>query len=264
MQMSFLHCFYGVGVTVSPYLMSLALSDNLNWRGGYRTVFYIQLIIALLSFFSLPLWKKVKATQQEDDNICVLPLFQMIKRKKIWASCGVFVGISALESTCLIWGSTYLSDTIGLSADMAAALITFYFAGMTLGRFLSGLLSLRFSDWKIITIGESIILAAVCILLLTNTASFAVLGLFLVGLGNGPIFPNMTHLTPILYKKETSQSIIGIEMAFSNLSIMLTPVLFGFLSDITGTKIFPVFMAVMFAFMAGCTIILKTGDSRSR
>ena len=97
---------------------------------------------------------------------------------------------------------------------MAAALITFYFAGMTLGRFLSGLLSLRFSDWKIITIGESIILAAVCILLLTNTASFAVLGLFLVGLGNGPIFPNMTHLTPILYKKETSQSIIGIEMAF--------------------------------------------------
>ena len=264
MQMSFLHCFYGVGVTVSPYLMSLALSDNLNWRGGYRTVFYIQLIIALLSFFSLPLWKKVKATQQEDDNICVLPLFQMIKRKKIWASCGVFVGISALESTCLIWGSTYLSDTIGLSADMAAALITFYFAGMTLGRFLSGLLSLRFSDWKIITIGESIILAAVCILLLTNTVSFAVLGLFLVGLGNGPIFPNMTHLTPILYKKETSQSIIGIEMAFSNLSIMLTPVLFGFLSDITGTKIFPVFMAVMFAFMAGCTIILKTGDSRSR
>lgn len=264
MQMSFLHCFYGVGVTVSPYLMSLALSDNLNWRGGYRTVFYIQLIIALLSFFSLPLWKKVKATQQEDDNICVLPLFQMIKRKKIWASCGVFVGISALESTCLIWGSTYLSDTIGLSADMAAALITFYFAGMTLGRFLSGLLSLKFSDWKIITIGESIILAAVCILLLTNTVSFAVLGLFLVGLGNGPIFPNMTHLTPILYKKETSQSIIGIEMAFSNLSIMLTPVLFGFLSDITGTKIFPVFMAVMFAFMAGCTIILKTGDSRSR
>ena len=195
---------------------------------------------------------------------CVLPLFQMIKRKKIWASCGVFVGISALESTCLIWGSTYLSDTIGLSADMAAALITFYFAGMTLGRFLSGLLSLKFSDWKIITIGESIILAAVCILLLTNTVSFAVLGLFLVGLGNGPIFPNMTHLTPILYKKETSQSIIGIEMAFSNLSIMLTPVLFGFLSDITGTKIFPVFMAVMFAFMAGCTIILKTGDSRSR
>ncbi len=264
MQMSFLHCFYGIGVTVSPYLMSLALSESLNWRGGYRTVFYIQLVIAALSFLSLPLWKKVKSVQQEEETVQVLPLLQMIRRKKIWASCGVFAGISALESTCLIWGSTYLSETIGLSADMAAALITFYFAGMTLGRFFSGLLSLKFSDWKIIIIGQVTILTAVCILLLTDHTAPAVFGLFLTGLGNGPVFPNMTHLTPVLYKKETSQSIIGIEMAFSNLSIMLTPVLFGFVSGIMGTEIFPVFLAVMFVLMAGCTIILRIGDARSR
>ena len=264
MQMSFLHCFYGIGVTLSPYLMSLALSDSMNWQGGYRTVFYIQLVIALLSFISIPLWKKIKANQQEEEIIHVLPLVQMIKRKKIWASCGVFAGISALESTCLIWGSTYLSETIGLSADMAAALITFYFAGMTLGRFLSGLLALRFSDWKIIITGQSIIFIAVLILLITNDTASAVLGFFLIGLGNGPVFPNMTHLTPILYKKETSQSIIGMEMAFSNLSIMLTPVLFGFISNVMGNEIFPVFLTVMFALMAGCTIILKVGDSRSQ
>lgn len=264
MQMSFLHCFYGIGVTLSPYLMSLALSDSMNWRGGYRTVFYIQLVIALLSFISIPLWKKIKSNQQEEEIIHVLSLVQMIKRKKIWASCGVFAGISALESTCLIWGSTYLSETIGLSADMAAALITFYFAGMTLGRFFSGLLALRFSDWKIIITGQSIIFIAVLILLITNDTASAVLGFFLIGLGNGPVFPNMTHLTPILYKKETSQSIIGMEMAFSNLSIMLTPVLFGFISDVMGNEIFPVFLTVMFALMAGCTIILKVGDSRSQ
>ena len=264
MQMSFLHCFYGIGVTLSPYLMSLALSDSMNWRGGYRTVFYIQLVIALLSFISIPLWKKIKSNQQEEEIINVLSLVQMIKRKKIWASCGVFAGISALESTCLIWGSTYLSETIGLSADMAAALITFYFAGMTLGRFFSGLLALRFSDWKIIITGQSIIFIAVLILLITNDTASAVLGFFLIGLGNGPVFPNMTHLTPILYKKETSQSIIGMEMAFSNLSIMLTPVLFGFISDVMGNEIFPVFLTVMFALMAGCTIILKVSDSRSQ
>lgn len=264
MQMSFLHCFYGIGVTLSPYLMSLALSDSMNWQGGYRTVFYIQLVIALLSFISIPLWKKIKANQQEEEIIHVLSLVQMIKRKKIWASCGVFAGISALESTCLIWGSTYLSETIGLSADMAAALITFYFAGMTLGRFFSGLLALRFSDWKIIITGQSIIFIAVLILFITNDTASAVLGFFLIGLGNGPVFPNMTHLTPILYKKETSQSIIGMEMAFSNLSIMLTPVLFGFISDVMGNEIFPVFLTVMFALMAGCTIILKVGDSRSQ
>lgn len=263
MQMSFLHCFYGIGVTISPYLMSLALSENMKWRNGYRTIFYIQVIIAMLSFLSLPLWKKIKSTQQEE-VIHVLSLRQMLRRKKIWASCGVFIGISALESTCLIWGSTYLSDSIGLSADMAAALITFYFAGMTLGRFLSGLFTMKFSDWKIIIMGQIAIFIAVIILLATNDKVSAVLGLFLVGLGNGPIFPNMTHLTPILYKKETSQSIIGIEMAFSNLSIMLTPVLFGFISDKSSPEIFPVFLTVMFILMATCTIVLKSGDARSR
>lgn len=264
MQMSFLHCFYGIGVTASPYLMSLALSERMNWRGGYRTVFYIQLIIAALSVLSLPLWKKVRTAQHEEEGIHVLPLIEMIKRKKIWASCGVFAGISALESTCLIWGSTYLSETIGLSADRAAALITFYFAGMALGRFLSGLLALKYSGWKIIFAGQAAILAAVLILLATQNIPAAVAGLFLIGLGNGPIFPNMTHLTPALYQKGTSQSIIGIEMAFSNLSILLTPILFGLISDITGTGIFPGFLTVMFALMAGCTIILKVGDRRIR
>lgn len=264
MQMSFLHCFYGIGVTASPYLMSLALSERMNWRGGYRTVFYIQLIIAALSVLSLPLWKKVRTAQHEEEGIHVLPLIEMIKRKKIWASCGVFAGISALDSTCLIWGSTYLSETIGLSADRAAALITFYFAGMALGRFLSGLLALKYSGWKIIFAGQAAILAAVLILLATQNIPAAVAGLFLIGLGNGPIFPNMTHLTPALYQKGTSQSIIGIEMAFSNLSILLTPILFGLISDITGTGIFPGFLTVMFALMAGCTIILKVGDRRSR
>ena len=264
MQMNFLHCFYGIGVTASPYLMSMALSDSMDWRAGYRMVFYIQFVIATLSVLILPLWKKIRAARQEEETIQVLPLSQMIRRKKIWASCGAFAGISALESTCLIWGSTYLSESIGLTADMAAARITFYFVGITLGRFLSGLLSMKFTDWKIILMGQVTIFAAVLILLVSNHTVGTVLGLFLIGLGNGPIFPNMTHLTPALYKKETSQSIIGIEMAFSNLSIMLTPVLFGFLSSVLSINIFPAFLAIMFTFMAGCTVALKIGDIRSK
>ena len=264
MQMSFLHCFYGIGVSLSPYLMSLALSEEMNWRGGYRTVFYLQLGIAVLSFLSLPIWKSVKTTQQKQEDTLVLPLTQMQKKKKIWASCGVFAGISALESTCLIWGSTYLWESVGLSAEMAAAMITFYFVGMTLGRFLSGILSLKLSDWQIVFTGQIFIFLAVVILLSSRYPIPSVLGLFLIGLGNGPIFPNMTHLTPALYQKKASQSIIGVEMAFSNLSIMLTPVLFGILSNLMGPGIFPVFLLVMFMLMSGCTIILKTGDAYSR
>ncbi len=264
MQINFLHCFYGVGVTVSPYLMSLALSDNMNWRGGYQTVFFIQLTIATLSVISLPIWKKVKQTLPHEEPIQVLSLSQMLKRRKIWASCGVFLGISSLESTCLIWGSTYLSESVGMSADAAAALITFYFIGMTVGRLLSGLLTMKYSDWQIIFSGQAVIFVAIILLLMQTNTTITALGLFLIGLGNGPIFPNITHLTPGLYSKETSQSIIGIEMAFSNLSIMLTPILFGAVTTYTGIAIFPKFLLIMFLIMIGCTITLKVGDARSR
>lgn len=264
MQMSFLHCFYGIGVTASPYLMSLALSDQMNWRQGYRTVFFIQAAIAILSFVSLPLWKKIKEAQPSETPITVLPVTQMLKRKKILVSCGVFMGISALESTCLIWGSTYLTDHMQIPANTAAALITFYFAGIALGRFTSGLLTIKLSDWQIIAAGQITLFAAVILLLLQKNIVLTVLGLFLIGLGNGPIFPSMTHLTPFLFKRETSQSIIGIEMACSNLSIMLTPVLFGSLSGIIGTGIFPFFLLIMFIGMACCTIILKVGNQKNR
>lgn len=264
MQINFLHCFYGVGVTISPYLMSLALSDNMNWRGGYRTVFFIQLTIAALSVISLPIWKKVKQALPQEEPIRVLSLSQMLRRRKIWASCGVFLGISSLESTCLIWGSTYLSESVGMSADVAAALITFYFIGMTVGRLLSGLLTIKYSDWQIIFSGQAVIFVAIILLLMQTNAIITALGLFLIGLGNGPIFPNITHLTPGLYSKETSQSIIGIEMAFSNLSIMLTPILFGVVITYTGVAIFPKFLLIMFLIMIGCTITLKVGDAKSR
>lgn len=264
MQVNFLHCFYGVGVTVSPYLMSLALSDNMNWRGGYKTVFFIQLTIAALSIISLPIWKRVNQANPQEKPIQVLSLPQMLKRKKIWASCGVFLGISSLESTCLIWGSTYLSESVGMSADAAAALITFYFIGMTVGRLLSGLLTIKYSDWQIIFSGQAVIFVAIIMLLMETNTIITALGLFLIGLGNGPIFPNITHLTPGLYSKETSQSIIGIEMAFSNLSIMLTPILFGVVTTYTGIAIFPKFLLIMFLIMIGCTITLKVGDARSR
>lgn len=264
MQINFLHCFYGVGVTISPYLMSLALSDNMNWRGGYRTVFFIQLTIAALSVISLPIWKKVKQALPQEEPIRVLSLSQMLRRRKIWASCGVFLGISYLESTCLIWGSTYLSESVGMSADVAAALITFYFIGMTVGRLLSGLLTIKYSDWQIIFSGQAVIFVAIILLLMQTNAIITALGLFLIGLGNGPVFPNITHLTPGLYSKETSQSIIGIEMAFSNLSIMLTPILFGVVTTYTGVAIFPKFLLIMFLIMIGCTITLKVGDAKSR
>ncbi|MGN0465856.1 MAG: MFS transporter [Lachnospiraceae bacterium] len=258
MQMSFLHCFYGIGVSLSPYLMSLALSENMNWRKGYRTVFFIQMTIAVISIIALPLWKKIQTAQIDEEKMFrVLAFGEMLRNRKITACCGVFVGISALESTCLIWGSTFLVEAKELSADTAAKMITFYFVGMAIGRLLSGLLTVHFSSWQIIGVSLGTILLAILFLLYPFGYITAVVGLFLIGLGNGPIFPNMTYLTPKLFGEEVSQSVIGIQIAFSYLSIMLAPAFFGVLAQNMGICCFVPFLGVTFIMMTGMIIYVK-------
>ncbi len=253
MQMSFLHCFYGVGVSVSPYVLSLALGETMDWRKGYRIIFLFQTIIALLSFVTLPLWKKATQERKEEETPPrVVPLREIARNQKAWAVCGVFAGISALESTCTVWGGTFLNESVGFAADEAAARVTLYFLGLTVGRFFSGLLNLKLSPWKIIAAGQGIILAAIVLLFVPDHPQTAVAGLFLIGLGNGPIFPNMTHLTPTLFGKDASQAMIGIQMALSYTSILLTPVLFGVLANFFGTNILPLFLLCMFLFMTLC------------
>ena len=74
--------------------------------------------------------------------------------------------------------------------------------GMALSRLLSGVLTIKYSDWQIIFSGQAVIFMAVILLLIQNSVMAATLGLFLIGLGNGPIFPNTTHLTPGLYSRK--------------------------------------------------------------
>lgn len=256
-HVNFLHCSYGVGVTISPFLMSIALSNSNNWQGGYRTMFFFQFVLTIICFISLPVWKKVKEQKAEEEETKVVSIKQLLKIPIARSSLVIYFGSCAIESVCLAWGSTFLVNSKGLTPDKAAEMITFYFVGMTLGRFLSGLLVNKIEPKKIIVIGESITLVAI---LLTFSQNFvvSVIGLFLIGLGNGPIFPNMTHLTPIHMGRDISQSFIGLQGAISYCSILLSPITFGLLAQYLTTDIFSIFQLVAWLLTAvSTTAMLK-------
>lgn len=259
MQMNFLHCFYGVGVAISPYLMSYALSDNSNWRRGYLTMFVMQSVIALIMIISIPLWKKVKTNSVNDieDKQKNLPFKEIIKMPAVRSHVGVFMCSTGMESTCLIWGATFLTDGKGFSADRAAALVTLYFIGLTLGRFVSGLFANKISADKLVYIGQGVSLLAIILMFITYNPYFAVAGLFTVGFGNGSLFPNMTHLTPINFGQEMSRSIIGFQMGMSYIAIMLVPPIFGLIAQSISVNLFPVYMTCLYTLMIICTVMLN-------
>lgn len=248
-HMSFLHCFYGVGVACSPYLMSLGIKNG-NWRSGYFWAFCVQAAISVITIVALPLWKKVRpesADASETTQTKSLSLLQMAKLPEIRATWLMFIASCAIEATCTQWGSTFLVTTRGISADVAALVVMLYFVGLALGRFVSGLLAKKLTSWKLIHIGCGILLFAIVLLALPIPhVAVSCIGLFLTGFGIGPVYPNLTYLTPINFDKERSQAVIGSQMALSYVGIMLAPILFGFLAQKISSALFPYYLGLLF------------------
>lgn len=256
-HMSFLHCFYGIGVALSPFIMSFALSQNNDWRLGYRLVVYLMALISIVAVLTLPLWKKAKMQERPEDDFTpkTLSLKQMAKMPAVRTAWLVFFFTVALEFTCGIWGCTYLVSSQGLSESHAAFVLTFYYVGMTLGRFVSGLIAKKVYAEKIVYMGYAVVGVAVVIMVLPLHVWIKAVALFMIGFGNGPSFPNLTFITPINFGKEVSQSIIGSQMAMCNTGILLAPAIFGFFAEIFSTGVFPYYILVLYVIMLLSTII---------
>lgn len=246
-QMNFLHCFYGIGVSLSPYLMSVALHET-GWRRGYRYAFVIQAAITVLLLCSMPLWKKDAAEEEASAqrSLSLLEMFRLPEIRMVWV---LMLATNAIEYVCGVWGSTYLVQHHGFSAEKGALSLTLYYAGLAMGRLCSGLLSEKIRTWKRIWISCGIVCAAVVLMLLPFGGIASVLALCLIGFGNGSIYPNLIHLTPYNFGKEVSQSVMGSQIAFAYIGVMLAPPLTGAVTRILGFRAYPMLLAVLFVIM---------------
>lgn len=248
-HMNFLHCFYGVGVSLSPYLMAAALA-RVGWRSGYRYAFLVQTAITLLLVLSVPLWKKGgSSASAEEEPAVTLTLPQMVRRKEVRQVWVVMLATNAIEYACGVWGSSYLVLEKGFDARHGALALTIYYAGMSLGRFVSGLLSEKVKTWRRIGVGAVVIAPAVVLILLPLPGYATVAGLFLVGLGNGSIYPNLIHLTPHNFGREVSRSVMGSQIAFAYIGVMLAPPLVSLISKTAGMGAYPILLAALYVIM---------------
>ena len=250
-HMSFLHCFYGVGVCVSPYILSLVINGEHGWRGGYRIAFWMQLGIVLILLFTLPIWKIAhnKDNRAEKQERKVLTIKEIVKIPGVKIMWGLFIASCAIECTCGGWGSTFLVEYRHMVPGQAARMVMFFYIGMALGRFCSGILATRLNSWQIIKIGQCVLGVAIMILLLPVPTYISAVGLFMIGLGNGPLFPNFNYLTPQNFGEDVSQSVMGTQMAASYVGIMAAPAVCGVLGQYVGMGVFPVYLLVFFVFM---------------
>ncbi|MBR3715538.1 MAG: MFS transporter [Clostridia bacterium] len=246
-HMSWLHCMWGVGASISPYIMSFALVSLESWNYGYLIVSIIQAVLSVIIFISIPLWRKGGSDDlQVDEEIKTAPL----SFKEIFSTGGavpcflMFFCYCALELTASLWASTYLVQKWAFTPEDAAGYASMFYIGITLGRFINGFLAMKLSDRFLIRMGTLIVAVGIAFLFLPFHALFALIGFIVTGLGCAPIYPCIIHMTPDVFGKDKSQAMIGVQMAFAYVGFLVMPPLFGFIAEQTSISLLPIYLSI--------------------
>ena len=250
-HMSWLHCFWGVGTIVSPFIMGYALTNH-TWNGGYRIVGLIQLAISVLLIVTLPVWKVNKTTDEKVGKS--VGLIGALKIKGVPFLLIGFFSYCAAEATTMQWASTYFAEVKKIPAERAAALASLFYIGITAGRFISGFITDKLGDRKMILIGTAVLICGIIALLIPTDSYIAAFIAFLViGFGCAPIYPCIIHSTPNNFGAENSGAIIGIQMASAYVGSTFIPPLFGLLGNSAGFEIMPIYILTFFILMITMT-----------
>lgn len=251
-HMSWLHCMWGVGASVGPYIMGFVLSGGGHWTGGYRCIGILQIILTAILFLSLPLWKIRKDAAGEGEKAEAKPLtpgqiLQIPGAKEIMVT---FFCYCAVEQTAGLWASSYLALYKGVPGETAASFASMFFIGITVGRALNGFLTMKLSDTQLIRIGQGIILLGIVAMLLPLGEAVSLAGLILIGLGCAPIYPCIIHSTPAHFGADKSQALIGVQMASAYIGTCLMPPLFGLIAGHISIVLLPVYLLAILILMA--------------
>ena len=251
-HMSWLHCMWGVGAATGPYIMGMALEMGKGWPAGYHIIAVMQVVLTIILFASLPLWKERKDEVQADSGhkrkpLSLREIFQIPGAREILVA---FFCYSAVEQTCGLWASSFLNLSKGISAEQAASFGAMFFIGITVGRAINGFLAMRMHDESMIRMGQVLILLGIVTVMLPASETFALAGLILIGLGCAPIYPCIIHSTPAHFGRDKSQAIIGVQKAAAYIGTMLMPPLFGILANHLSTSLLPIYLLALLALMA--------------
>ncbi|MCI1223503.1 MAG: MFS transporter [Bifidobacterium subtile] len=292
-HMSWLHCMWGVGASLGPYIMGFALTRGQGWSWGYRYIAILQVVLTVVLTLSLPLWKgrtaavagadsgvdigamreKSDVSESADGSHASVKRTQPVKPlgfRQIVAIPGaksVFVTFfcyCAVESTAGLWASSYMVLHHGLDAKTAASWASLFYVGITIGRALSGFMTMRFNDPTMIRIGQTIMLCGIVLLMVPFPGQImALVGLILVGLGCAPIYPCIIHSTPAYFGADKSQAIVGVQMASAYVGALAVPPLFGLIADHTSISLYPIFLLLILVIMVVMHELLRRTARRA-
>ncbi len=256
-HMSWLHCMWGIGASLGPYILSLTITHGQNWSMGYRYISILQVILTIIIMLSLPLWNKQPVNAEIADELSKEDLKNRrpLSLKEILSIPGakqtflMFFGYCALEQTAILWSSSYLVLHKGIDPETAAAYGALFLVGLTAGRAASGFVAMKLNDNQMIRLGQVIVLIGILMMLFPFGDMIPLAGLIVIGIGCAPIYPCVIHSTPINFGADKSQAIVGVQMACAYLGSLVMPAIFGLIANHINPALFPYYMLLILVLM---------------
>ena len=265
-HMNWLHCMWGIGASIGPYIMGFVLQRGFSWSKGYLLIGMLQAGLTFLLFLSLGLWKEkeedmndlVKVEMHEGEEGKKAMSFREILRIPGAKECiASFFFYCAIEQTIGLWSGSFMVYSLRIDAKLAASFVALFYFGITFGRFLAGIFSTKWKDEELILGGIAILFLGIALLFPAGLSSgkqlfgmelgqvFVILSLLFMGLGCAPIYPAIIHSTPYNFGAENTSALIGKQMASAYIGSLSLPPIFGVLAKNFGTELFPFYAVVL-------------------
>ena len=256
-HMSWLHCMWGIGASLGPYILSFTITHGQNWSMGFRYIAIFQVVLTPIIMLSLPLWNKQPVNAEIADEISLeqlketkpLSLKEIIRIPGAKAIFLMFFAYCALEQTAILWSSSYLVLHKGIDPETAAAYGALFLVGLTAGRAASGFVAMKLNDNQMIRLGQIIVFIGIVMMLSPFGDMISLVGLIVIGIGCAPIYPCVIHSTPINFGADKSQAIVGVQMACAYLGSLVMPAIFGLIANHINPALFPYYLLLILALM---------------
>ena len=258
-SMNWLHCMWGIGAALGPYILGFVLQRGESWRSGYLVLSMIQATLTIILFLSLGLWGKEEKKEKTEEKKAPMSFRQILSITGAKECLVSFFLYCAIEQTLGLWSGSFMVYSLKIEAKLAASFVALFYFGITFGRFLAGILAAKWKDEALILGGCGILFLGLVLLFCSMVPSqevklfgmelrqiLVICALLLSGLGCSPIYPAIIHSTPRNFGAENTSALIGKQMAAAYIGSMSFPPFFGVLAKIFGTGLFPFFSTVLF------------------
>lgn len=212
-HMNWLHCFWGIGATLGPLIMTQSILVKDSWRFGYVLIAILQLILVVILLFSLlkKMWTWNSDNANNDDTE-INGEYGLSSSYCQFLAVIMFFLYTGIEFSMSAWISSVLIESRNIPLHLAGIASTVYYASIMVGRFISGFYVNRFGNLKMIRLGLILSIFGGLFMNFSTGYQFILIGVVMFGLGLAPLYPCLMHETPIRFKSSISNKLIGYQV----------------------------------------------------